>query len=373
VIDGRAWGKAVTTDGSVGDCNDVVVAGLNHKMGQRGIPNAVLNFGKGSYCPGGRAGAVGYLVGEPHRGITYMFTMMNEARLRVGMSAAASGCTAYLKSLRYARERLQGRLPNAKDPSAPQVPIIEHADVKRMLLAQKAYVEGALALRLYCARLIDLEQCADTECERAEAALLLDILTPIAKSWPSQWCLEANDLATQIHGGYGNTREYDIEQHYRDNRLNSIHEGTHGIQSLDLLGRKVRQRGGASLAVLGGAIENTIKAARQKGDEAVEFSGDLDLAWRRIRSVTDELIGCGDQEVALVNSVLYMEAFGHIVIAWIWLEQVIAAAGRTSDFYDGKRQAARYFFRYELPTVTAQLDLLQSLDRTTLEMQDAWF
>lgn len=221
----------VGADGSVGRRNDVAISGLNHKMGQRGITNTVLNFD----------GAVGYLVGEPHRGLAYMFHMMNEARLGVGMGAVALGYTGYLKSLQYARERPQGRL--VKDPASPQVPIIEHADVKRMLLAQKAYVEGALGLALYCAKLADEEDTA-----------LLDILTPIAKSWPSQWCLEANSLAIQVHGGYGYTREYDVEQHYRDNRLNPIHEGTHGIQSLDLLGRKVTQNGGASLAALGSGL-----------------------------------------------------------------------------------------------------------------------
>ena len=232
----------VDADGTIGERNDVALVGLNHKMGQRGTTNTVLNFGDGSFTPAGKPGAVGYLVGEPHRGITYMFTMMNEARLGVGMGAVALGYTGYLKSLRYARERQQGRPLTAKEPLTPQVPIIEHADVKRMLLAQKAYVEGGLALLLYCAKLIDIQHSSDSEEERANAELLLDILTPMAKSWPSQWCLEANSLAIQVHGGYGYTREYDVEQHYRDNRLNLIHEGTHGIQSLDLLGRKVRQR-----------------------------------------------------------------------------------------------------------------------------------
>lgn len=335
----------VGADGSVGRRNDVAISGLNHKMGQRGITNTVLNFD----------GAVGYLVGEPHRGLTYMFHMMNEARLGVGMGAVALGYTGYLKSLQYARERPQGRL--VKDPASPQVPIIEHADVKRMLLAQKAYVEGALGLALYCAKLADEEDTA-----------LLDILTPIAKSWPSQWCLEANSLAIQVHGGYGYTREYDVEQHYRDNRLNPIHEGTHGIQSLDLLGRKVTQNGGASLAALGERIAATVAAA---GDDPL--AAQLDAAWQRLVTVTAGMFASGDVEAAMANSAVYLEAFGHIVIAWIWLEQYLACAGNDGDFYAGKRQAARFFFRYELPKTAAQLDLLESLDRTTLDMEDAWF
>ncbi len=335
----------VEPDGSVGRRNDVAISGLNHKMGQRGITNTVLNFD----------GAVGYLVGEPHRGLAYMFHMMNEARLGVGMGAVALGYTGYLKSLQYARERPQGRL--VKDPATPQVPIIEHADVKRMLLAQKAYVEGALGLALYCAKLADEEDTA-----------LLDILTPIAKSWPSQWCLEANSLAIQVHGGYGYTREYDVEQHYRDNRLNPIHEGTHGIQSLDLLGRKVTQNGGASLAALSERISATVAAA---GDDP--FAAQLDTAWQRLVRVTAAMFASGDIEAAMANSAVYLEAFGHIVIAWIWLEQYLACAGRDGDFYAGKRQAAKFFFRYELPKTAPQLDLLESLDRTTLEMEDAWF
>ncbi|ALI23983.1 DmdC-like protein [Mycolicibacterium fortuitum] len=332
-----------------GTRNGVAISGLNHKMGQRGITNTVLNFD----------GAVGYLVGEPHRGIVYMFHMMNEARLGVGMGAVALGYTGYLKSLEYARERPQGRPLGVKDPSTPQVPIIEHADVKRMLLAQKAYVEGGLALALYCAKLVDTGDQA-----------VLDILTPVAKSWPSQWCVEANSLAIQVHGGYGYTREYDVEQHYRDNRLNPIHEGTHGIQSLDLLGRKVTQNGGVGLAALGERVQATVAAA---SGAAPDLAAQLDAAWQRLIAVTGAMFASGDVEAAMANSAVYLEAFGHIVVAWIWLEQVLAAEGQTGDFYDGKRQAARYFFRYELPKTAPQLDLLESLDRTTLEMRDAWF
>ncbi|MDT5015399.1 MAG: hypothetical protein QOD39_1559 [Mycobacterium sp.] len=363
----------VQQDGSIGERNDVVLAGLNHKMGQRGITNTVLNFGEGKFQPGGKPGAVGYLVGEAHRGLTYMFHMMNEARLGVGMGAVSLGYTGYLKSLEYARERPQGRPVTGKDPSAPQIPIIEHPDVKRMLLAQKAYVEGGMALLLYCAKLVDLQHGVESEEERDETTLLLDVLTPVGKSWPSQWCLEANSLAIQVHGGYGYTREYDVEQHYRDNRLNPIHEGTHGIQSLDLLGRKVTARGGAGLVALGVAIGRTVDAAGAVGDETAELAAQLDATWQRLVAVTTAMFASGDIEAALANSVVYLEAFGHIVVAWMWLEQLVACNGRTGDFYDGKRQAAQYFFRYELPKTAPQLDLLESLDRTTLEMHDSWF
>ena len=360
-------------DGSIGERNDVALAGLNHKMGQRGITNTVLNVGDGTFTPGGTPGAVGYLVGEQHRGIAYMFTMMNEARLGVGMGAVALGYTGYLKSVEYARQRPQGRPVTSKDPATPQIPIIEHADVKRMLLAQKAYVEGGMALLLYCAKLVDLQHSAESDQEREQATMLLDILTPVAKSWPSQWCLEANNLAIQVHGGYGYSREYDVEQHYRDNRLNPIHEGTHGIQSLDLLGRKVVARNGANLVALGEAVSVTVSAGHSLGGEPAEMAAQLGSAWNRLAAVTASMFSSGDVDAALANSVVYLEAFGHIVVAWIWLELTLAAHGQTGDFHDGKRQAARFFYRHELPKTAPQLDLLESLDRTALEMRDSWF
>ncbi|REE95850.1 acyl-CoA dehydrogenase [Thermomonospora umbrina] len=357
-------------DGGLGERNDVALVGLNHKMGYRGTVNTVLNFGEGVHTPGGSPGAVGYLVGEPHKGLIYMFHMMNEARIGVGLDASALGYTGYLHALDYAKVRLQGRPLAGKDPSAPPVPLIEHVDVRRMLLAQKSYVEGGLALGLYCSRLVDEERTAENEADRRRASLLLDVLTPIAKSWPSQWCLAANDLAIQVHGGYGYTREYNVEQFYRDNRLNPIHEGTHGVQGLDLLGRKVVAQGGEGLRVLGEAIAATVSRAPATAQAEAER---LTAAFDRLAAVTARLWSTGDAEVALANASVYLEAAGHIVVAWIWLEQLVAAADREGDFYTGKRRAARYFFRYELPRTGPQLDLLDSLDRTTLDMDPAWF
>jgi butyryl-CoA dehydrogenase len=363
----------VNGDGSLGERNDVVLAGLNHKMGFRGTTNTMLNFGEGLHRPGGAPGAIGHLVGEPHRGLSYMFHMMNEARIGVGSGATALGYTGYLKSVDYARGRAQGRPVTAKNPASPQVPIVQHPDVKRMLLAQKSYVEGALALVLYCGRLLDEERTGETEQARAQAHLLLEVLTPIAKSWPSQWCLEANNLAIQVHGGYGYTREYDVEQHYRDNRLNPIHEGTHGIQAIDLLGRKVLMQDGAGLAQLGTSVGTTTARATDAGGELAELGAQLQAASARIAAVTARLYAGGDVDVALANASVYLEAVGHVVVAWMWLEQLLAAHGKSGDFYDGKRQAARYFFRYELPRTEPQFTLLESLDRTTLEMAESWF
>ncbi|MDR3480107.1 MAG: acyl-CoA dehydrogenase [Burkholderiaceae bacterium] len=365
----------VGADGTLGERNDVVLAGLNHKMGYRGTTNCLLNFGEGKFKPQGKAGAIGYLVGAPHKGLGYMFHMMNEARIGVGLGAVVLGYTGYLHALDYARDRPQGRHPQAKDPAQPQIPIIEHTDVKRMLLAQKTYVEGGLALILYCSRLVDEEETGATEEARRHATMLLDILTPIAKSWPSQWCLEANSLAIQVHGGYGYTREYNVEQFYRDNRLNPIHEGTHGIHGLDLLGRKVVLLDGALFKALGGEIQKTIIAAMAV-PELAGYAGSLGAALQRIAAVTQKLHGAGDMNKTLANASLYLEATGHAVVAWIWLQQALVAVGKDgvdADFYRGKLQACRYFFNWELPKVQQQLDLLESIDTTTLDMQDSWF
>ena len=354
-----------------GTRNDVALVSLNHKMGNHGTTNALLNFGDGSHQPSDEPGAVGYLVGEEHRGLGYMFHMMNEARVAVGSMATAIGYAGYLTSLEYAKVRTQGRPVGDKDPSRAQVAIIEHADVKRMLLAQKSYVEGALALGLYCARLVD-EMRIFTGAELDEANLMLEVLTPIAKSWPSQWCLEANNLGIQIHGGYGYTTEYDVEQQYRDNRLNAIHEGTHGIHGIDLLGRKVVMQDGAGLKLLRRRINETVQTALQS-EATAGYARDLQAQTERLVEVTATLWAAGDAETTLANSTAYLEAAGHIVMAWIWLEQLNAVGGNTGNFYDGKRAAAQYFFRYELPKVTTQLDLLASLDRTTVEAQVDWF
>ncbi len=365
----------VNADGTLGERNDVTLAGLNHKMGYRGTTNCLLNFGEGQFTPQGKAGAIAYLVGQQHQGLACMFHMMNEARIGVGLGATMLGYTAYLHALDYARNRPQGRPIAAKDPATPQIVIMEHADVRRMLLAQKAYVEGALALNLYCAKLVDEEKNGADETSRREASLLLDILTPIAKSWPSQWCLAANDLAIQVHGGYGYTRDYNVEQFYRDNRLNAIHEGTHGIQGLDLLGRKVVMQDGAALKMLVSRIEATLHKADEDGD-LTEWAGDVFTLLDHLVEVTRDLHAAGNVEKTLANASVYLEAFGHVVMAWIWIEQALVATrsgNQYEDFYRGKLQACQYFIQWELPKVRPMLNLLESLDTTTLDMKDNWF
>ena len=365
----------VNDDGSLGARNDVILAGLFHKMGWRGTTSTALNFGDRDEC-------VGYLVGKPHAGLSYMFQMMNEARIGVGMGAVMLGYAGYLYSLEYARQRPQGRLPDGKDASSAQVAIIEHADVRRMLLTQKAYVEGAFDLGLYAARLFDDTQTLETEAERKSALELLDLLTPIVKSWPSEFCLKANELAIQILGGHGYTREYPVEQYYRDNRLNPIHEGTHGIQSLDLLGRKVAINNGAALKQLIQLIQTSCQ--RASAYPALDnLRQPLEQLLARVSTVTLALLGDllgGQVNQGLANSALYLKVFGHLVIGWRWLEQAIRAEeglarGNPADvaFYQGKLQAARYFLTWEVPSCQHDLAILEARDDTCLNMQDAWF
>ena len=367
----------VNDDGSLAGRNDVALAGLNHKMGFRGTTNCVLNFGE-------QGGAYAELVGEPNKGLACMFHMMNEARIGVGMGATVLGYTGYLHALAYARERPQGRLPGGKNAQQPQVKIIEHADVKRMLLAQKAYVEGALALCLYCSYLVDESRTSEDQQARREAELLLDILTPIAKAWPSQYCLEANSLAIQVHGGYGYTREYPVEQFYRDNRLNPIHEGTNGIQALDLLGRKAGMNDGAAIQLLAREVSAVVREASACDSGELQACGRLlNDALDRVMAVTRNLLcvtGRGEIDLGLANASVFLELVGHTVIGWTWLKQALVAVKKVGtahqadrDFYQGKLQACAFFFRWELPKTRQWAELLDSLDPTCLEMQDGWF
>ena len=373
--------KLVNAEGELtGERNDVALAGLNHKLGNRGIPNTLLNFGEGKFPVRGASGAIGYLVGQPHEGLRCMFHMMNEARIAVGMGAAMLGYAGYEASLAYAQNRPQGRPTGVggKDAARPQVRIIEHADIKRMLLAQKSYCEGALALELYCAKLVDELRTGTPEAV-AEATLLLEMLTPIAKSWPSEWCLEANSLAIQVLGGYGYTRDFPVEQYWRDNRLNMIHEGTHGIQALDLLGRKVVMQGGAGLELLASKGGATI--ARARAVPALTAHADaLTAALKHLGAATKAAWSTGSPEEALANATPYLQAFGHTVLAWVWLDVALCAQTKLPNasaadtaLLQGKLAACTYFFHYELPRIGAWLKVVETRDPTCRTMDEAWF
>ena len=360
----------VDADGHLGERNDVQLAGLLHKMGYRGTTSTVLNFGENNQC-------LGYLIGEPGHGLSYMFKMMNEARVGVGLGAAMIGYRGYLESLSYAKQRPQGRLPSEKSTSRP-VNIIEHSDVKRMLLAQKAYVEGSLALCLFAARLIDDAHASDS----ADVKILLDLLTPIVKSFPSEYGPKANDLAIQVLGGAGYTKDYPVEQCYRDNRLNPIHEGTTGIQALDLLARKLWQHDSRGLQLLTQRMQQTLSQVKHPEIEllADQFRRHLATAEQTTAFLGQHLKNA-ELDLSLANASLYLDLMGKVVIAWLWLdmanhaEQRFAHSQQQEDlnFWHGKLQAARYFMTWELPQIENHAAILQRLDRTCLDMQADWF
>ncbi|MDX1510805.1 MAG: acyl-CoA dehydrogenase, partial [Nitriliruptorales bacterium] len=338
-----------TGDGGLVD-NDVDVTGMIHKIGWKGLPSLALSFGERGDC-------VGWLVGEPNRGLAHMFQMMNEARLMVGLNGVATAAVAYHESLAYARERPQGRPLEDRDPTSPPVPIIEHADVRRMLLRQKAIVDGGMTLVMTAAMQADLAAHGASEEERARAQRLLDLLTPIVKSFPAEAGFESNVLAVQIHGGYGYSSEYLPEAWLRDQKLNSIHEGTTGIQSIDLLGRRAMAGEGAAIATLVEAVADTIERARHaEVDDGLCAS--LEQAVEELAGLTAELgaIGAGgDVERMLRHSVDYLDLFSVVVVAWQHLLRAAAATESSSldeTFRDGVLRTTRYWFATELPRVT---------------------
>ena len=342
-------------DGGLVD-NDVACTSVFKKIGWKALPSVQLAFGERGDCRG-------WLVGQPHQGIRHMFQMMNDARLMVGLNGIASASVAYQEALGYARDRPQGRPLSARDPSSPQIPIIEHADVRRMLLRQKAIVEGGLGLLLRAATLTDVAEHAADQREREEAALLLDLLIPVAKTFPAEYGFEANTLAIQVHGGYGYTSEFLAEAWWRDQKLNSIHEGTSGIQAMDLLGRKAVARGGEPLRLFARAVGETLAAARELGDDThAALGAALDDLVR-----TTTMLGMkgmsGDADAMLRHAADYMDAFSIIAIAWQLLAHAVAArrgGRRTAAFYQGATRACDYWFATELPHVAVTLERIRS-------------
>jgi alkylation response protein AidB-like acyl-CoA dehydrogenase len=355
--------------------NDVGVSGLFHKLGYRGAPTVQLSIGDHDDCRG-------YLVGEPHNGLRYMFQMMNEARIGVGMGACAMATAAYYASLDYATVRNQGRKIEEKNPSNPPVPIIEHADVKRMLLFQRSVAEGALSLLLQCSKYVDMENVGSDE-DKEKYALLLDLLTPIAKSYPSETGILAISQGLQCFGGSGYCDDYPLEQYYRDARIHPIHEGTTGIHGMDLLGRKIPMKNGKAFALYLDEVETAIRDA--KGMPALEPYGlQLSESLEKLKRVTFHLAGILRErgiEQALADATLYLELFGIITVSWQWLLQamiIVKALEREpqkaeKDFYQGKFYTFRYFFAYELPKVEGLINRLKHTDGLTVRMQKEWF
>jgi butyryl-CoA dehydrogenase len=355
--------------------NDVACIGIYHKLGYKGAPITQLAFGDNDDCRG-------WLVGEPNRGLNCMFQMMNEARIDVGMGAAAIASAAYYASLEYARQRPQSRPVNAKDPLTPQALIIEHADVKRMLLFQRAVVEGSLSLIFQCSLYVDMSTATSGE-EKEKYEMLLDLLTPIAKSYPSEMGILSVSQGLQCLGGYGYCDEFPLEQYYRDVRIHPIHEGTTGIQGIDLLGRKVVMKNGRAFKLFLDELEKTIAAGRRV-PECEKLAVSLAGAVETLKEITRSLAAIslkGEMELYLADATLYLELFSIVTIAWQWLLQALraieaqgACADADREFYQGKMHTCRYFFAYELPKIkgiAARLE--ESHDGLTVTMKPEWF
>lgn len=364
-------------DGTRGARNDVALAGLLHKMGWRNTTSTVLSFGE-------QGGAVGYLLGKEGAGLVQMFQLMNEARIGVGLIAASIAYRGYVESLVYARERRQGRLPSNKNPQSPQVRLIDHADVRRLLLVQKTYAEGSLALCLYASSLFEDQHSHPDAVARRDAALLLDMLTPVVKSFPARYGCIANDMAIQVLGGSGYTTEYPLEQLYRDQRLNPIHEGAEAIHGLDLLGRKVRMNDGAGLALFAATVRRDAEAAAERLAALRDDVHALLVVVEELVHVSRQLVTlqASDPDLALANATAYLDVFGRITVAWIWLKQsrlaheALAAASTPdadANYYRGKLQAQRHFFDWDLVDARTGLASLAALDRTAYDMKDEWF
>ncbi|MDM8516618.1 acyl-CoA dehydrogenase [Desulfobacterales bacterium HSG16] len=355
--------------------NDVTVSSVYHKLGYRGAPIVELSIGEKKDCRG-------WLVGEPGKGLLYMFKMMNESRLGVGLGAAAIASAAYYAALDYSKTRTQGRKLSIKDPASPQVPIIEHADIRRMLLFQRSVVEGSLSLILQCAVYTDMADVAEGE-DKERYNLLLDILTPVAKSYPSEMGVISTSQSLQCFGGYGYCRDFPVEQYFRDARIHPIHEGTTGIQGIDLLGRKVIAQQGKAfnlyMETLGETIWQTLKIK-----EIAPLGTNLEKALVDLGQVTKhkmEIARKEKPEIFLADATLYLEMFGIVTIAWQWLVQAIAAKKELDKnptkakkrFYLGKIQTCRYFFAYELPKTKGLIQRLEDTEMITTEMETTWF
>ncbi|MEI6412444.1 MAG: acyl-CoA dehydrogenase [Bacteroidota bacterium] len=334
--------------------NDVTSTGIYHKLGQRGVPAMHLTMGDRDDCQG-------WLVGEPHKGLSYMFQMMNEARIGVGMTGVAIASAAYCASLQYAKERPQSRRLNEKGVlDSPQIPIIQHPDVKRMLLLQKAVVEGSLSLLMEAARCADIAHASEDPEEKEKYHLMLELLTPIAKTYPTEMGMIAVSNGLQVLGGYGFTEDFPLEQLYRDIRITPIYEGTTGIQAQDLLGRKMTMKGGKPAQLLFGEVAKTIAEAETHEDLKV-YAKMLKAELIRLQEVTMSLMPYamqGDIERFLMDATLYMEMFGIITVAWQWLKQAVVAKqalltqnpeGDELAFYESKIHTMKFFFHYEIP------------------------
>jgi len=359
--------ERIMDDGSL-QWNDVTSIGVYHKMGYKGAPIAHLSFGENNDCRG-------WLVGEENKGLSYMFQMMNEARISVGLHATSISSAAYYASLKYANERLQGRNIAEKNPELPQTPIINHADVKRMLLFQKTFIDGALCLELQCSYFSDLARVTEGD-EQEKYHLLLELLTPVAKSYPAEMSNLSTSTAIQIFGGYGFTKDFIAEQYYRETRIHTIHEGTTAIHGLDLLGRKVMMKNGKAVMYLMQEVMGDITKAKQYDNTKIHAQT-LEKKLGQLQELSMHLMGVAQKEgveAYLSDATLYLELFGTLVLGWQWLKMANTCNESTTidaAFKASKFLCCNYFFEYELPKTEALFTRLKSTSRVTIGVDNS--
>lgn len=356
------------------DFNDVNTIGDFEKMGQKGYCTSHLSFGDKNDCRG-------WLVGEENKGLYYMFLMMNAARIAVGRGASAIATAAYHSSLSYANERPQGRKLSAtgkKNPDEKPSLIIEHPDVRRMLLFQKSMSEGSMSLVFLAAKYYDLEKTAENDEEKYKYKTLLDMIIPVAKTYPSEAGNISVSNGIQVLGGYGFCSDFPLQQYYRDIRISSIYEGTTGIQSQDLLGRKITMDNGKGLDLLSSEIFKCISEANKHDSlkiYAKNLAEKIDLTQKVLKKLMPLALK-GDYERFLADASVFMEFFSLIIISWSWLDIGVKVNNLKENIHynsallKGKIEAMKYFFLYELPKTTGLAEILMNLSDVTIKKDE---
>ncbi len=363
----------VNDDGSLGELNDVVCTGVEDKMGIHGNATCSLSLGSKGNCRG-------TLLGEENKGMRAMFQMMNEARLLVGLQGLSCASTAYIYAVNYARERVQGRhLMKALEDDAPSVPIIEHPDIRRMLLTMKVYVEGMRSLIYYIGNCEDKLLTSAKEEDKARYQGLIDLLIPVAKGYVTDKAFEVCSLGVQVYGGYGYIKEYPIEQLLRDCRITPIYEGTNGIQAMDLLGRKLGMNKGKPIMDLLGEIQQTIATAKSISS-LQDVSAKVEAAVNKLGEVALHIGQSGmspDTRMnAFAHAYSFMDVCGDVVFAWLLLWRASVAAQNLENgakkkdvaFYEGQINSAAFFAHSILPVSLGKMNVILASDSTAVDI-----
>ncbi len=365
----------VNVDGSLGARNDVKCVSIEHKLGIHGSPTCVMSYGE-------EGGATGYVVGEPNRGLEYMFVMMNAARLGVGLEGVSISERAYQHALVWARERVQGRpvVPMPGNPKA--VAIIHHPDVKRMLLTMRAYTEAMRALIYWTASCLDVaDRSVDVTEQRAHQALV-DLMIPIVKGWSTEMGIEVTSLGVQVHGGMGYIEETGAAQYYRDSRISAIYEGTTGIQANDLVGRKVGREGGATMLALIIEMQKLLPKLEASGDANLKACGkQLAAGISELKRATEWIVTMwgSNQGAVAAGAVHYLKLAGTVCGGWMMGRSALIAAqqlkqaGADKDFLTAKIITARFYGDHIITLATGFADAITSGADSVLQMEEAYF